>query len=72
MKRIRVIHLVIVLVFLFGPLKSQIADLKPEILNFEPFVWPSETPLDCPFEQSDEFSGIKFMGIKSGYHYGDT
>jgi len=51
---------------------SQTADLRPEVLKFEPFVWPSETPPDCPFKQSEEFNGIKFLGIKSGYHYGDT
>ncbi len=51
---------------------AQIAELKPETLTFEPFIWQSETPKDCPFEQSKEFSGIKFLGIKSGYYYGDT
>jgi len=54
------------------PARSQTADLRPEILKFEPFVWPSEVPEDCPFESSESFSGIKFMGIKSGFHYGDT
>lgn len=53
-------------------INAQIAELKPEILEYEPFVWKSETPKDCPFEQSKELSGIKFLGIKSGYHYGDT
>ncbi len=28
---------------------AQIAELKPEILNYEPFIWQSETPEDCPF-----------------------
>ncbi|HSG67109.1 MAG TPA: hypothetical protein VK994_00285, partial [Bacteroidales bacterium] len=51
---------------------AQIAELKPEILNYEPFVWQSETPEDCPFIQSKELTGIKFLGIKSGFHYGDT
>ena len=51
---------------------AQIAELKPEILNYEPFIWQSETPEDCPFTQSKELTGIKFLGIKSGYHYGDT
>lgn len=52
--------------------KAQMASLKPDILNYTPFVWQSETPEDCPFKQSKEFTGIKFLGIKSGYHYGDT
>lgn len=38
----------------------------------EPFVWPSEIPEDCPFEQSGEFNGIKFLGVNNGFHYGDT
>lgn len=46
--------------------------IKPEILKFEPFVWRSESPADCPFRQSVELSGIKFLGVKSGFHYGDT
>ncbi len=58
---------------LFGsPLFSQTPELKPEILRFEPFVWPSEVPADCPFKQSGAFNAIKFLGLKSGYHYGDT
>lgn len=61
-----------VLVFSGLAVNSQIADLRPDILKFEPFVWPSEVPEDCPFEQSEEYNGIKFLGIKSGYHYGDT
>ena len=72
MKRTRLFQFTIVLLFLVGPVKSQIADLKPEVLNFKPFVWPSELPDNCPFKQSEEFNGIKFLGIKSGYHYGDT
>ena len=35
---------------------AQIAELKPEILNYKPFIWQSETPEDCPFEQSEEFT----------------
>ena len=46
--------------------------IKPEILKFEPFIWKSEPPADCPFRQSTEFTGIKFQGLKSGFHYGDT
>ncbi len=51
---------------------AQIAELKPEMLKYEPFIWESKTPTDCPFKQSKDFNGIKFLGIKSGYHYGDT
>jgi|GEM_PF-5490783 len=59
-KRKRVL---IFLVFLQSIMvNAQIADLKPEILNFEPFIWQSETPEGCPFKQSNEFSGI-FPGL---------
>jgi hypothetical protein len=51
---------------------SQIPELKPEVLKYEPFIWPSEIPEDCPFEQSKAFNAVKFLGIKSGYRYGDT
>jgi len=51
---------------------SQAPDLKPEILRFEPFVWMSEVPPGYPFDQSEHITGIQFLGIKSGYHYGDT
>ncbi len=61
-------------IFIFGVVSvfSQLPELKPEILNFEPFVWTSEIPEDCPFEHSEEYNAVKFLGIKSGYHYGDT
>lgn len=72
MKQVLCIFMVLCFLLSVGPAKSQVADLKPEILKYEPFIWPSETPVDCPFEQSEEFNGIKFLGIKSGYHYGDT
>lgn len=48
------------------------AQTKPDTLRFEPFVWDSETPSDCPFKQSKEITGIKLLGFKSGFHYGDT
>ncbi|MFC2175818.1 hypothetical protein ACFLR1_02455 [Bacteroidota bacterium] len=48
------------------------AHTKPEIINYKPFVWKSLPPGDCPFHQSNALTGIKFLGIKSGFHYGDT
>lgn len=72
MKKFKFVQIFILLVFIIGSANSQTVDLRPEILKFEPFVWASELPADCPFIQSDEFTGIKFLGIKSGYHYGDT
>jgi hypothetical protein len=40
--------------------------------SFEPFVWPSKPPADCPFEQSDELVGILFTGAHSDYKVADT
>jgi len=50
----------------------QIEPLKPEIENFDVFTWKSEIPSDCPFRRSEDFSQIRFMGVKSGFRYGDT
>ncbi len=72
MKIYRYIIVLAVIIFSEVTAKSQLPDLQPEILRFEPFVWPSEPPGGCPFEQSKELKGIKFLGIKSGFHYGDT
>jgi len=36
------------------------------------FVWKSEVPDDCPFEQSQTLTGIYFTGRHSDYHCGDT
>lgn len=51
---------------------SQVVLKGPDTLRFKPFIWQSEVPSDCPFPLSGEISGIKFLGWKSGYHYGDT
>jgi hypothetical protein len=48
------------------------SQVKPDTLQYKPFVWKSETPSDCPFPQSKEFNGVKFLGVKSGFHFGDT
>jgi len=71
MKTHKLTFVFILMCLVFPNAYSQV-DLKPEILKFDPFVWPSEVPEDCPFEQSDEYSGIKFLGLKSGFRYGDT
>ncbi len=48
------------------------AQLKPDTLTYEPFIWKSEIPTDCPFQKSQILTGIKFLGLKSGFHFGDT
>jgi hypothetical protein len=51
---------------------AQIEFPKPDTLSYKRFIWKSQPPKDCPFEQSKEITGIAFSGIKSGFHYGDT
>ena len=48
------------------------AQVKPEIISYPAFTWKSAAPTDCPFQQSEEFSGIHFPGLKSGFRVGDT
>ena len=72
MKHLPGIYLAIVLVLSAFTIKSQNVDLSPVIHKFEPFIWPSEVPEDCPFEQSESYNAIKFLGVKSGFRYGDT
>lgn len=36
------------------------------------FLWESEIPEDCPFEQSETLTGIYFTGQHSDYYCGDT
>jgi hypothetical protein len=48
------------------------AQRKLDTLSFEPFIWESGIPIDCPFQKSKLFSGIKFLGLKSGLIIGDT
>lgn len=45
---------------------------KPVILRYAPYIWRSEPPSGCPFRQSEVYKGIRFLGIKSGFNYGDT
>jgi hypothetical protein len=71
MKNIRSLFLSCCILLLYN-YTSAIAQAKPDTLSFKPFVWQSETPSDCPFKQSKELNGIKFLGLKSGFHYGDT
>jgi len=40
--------------------------------TFEPFVWKTEVPADCPFERSRELTGIEFLGVHSDYRFADT
>ena len=63
---------IVLLVALSTGAEPQTADLKPEIVRFDPFTWPSEIPQDCPFQRSGAFHAVRFLGVKSGFRYGDT
>jgi len=67
-------HSILSLLFLLSAFFSTSAQtqLKPDTLSYKSFVWKSETPDDCPFQQSKELTGIRFSGLKSGFHFGDT
>jgi len=55
-----------------GKVQIQVEPPKPVVEYFDAFVWPSETPSDCPFRQSDDFHQMRLLGVKSGFRYGDT
>jgi hypothetical protein len=39
---------------------------------FEPLIWKSEPPADCPFPPSRELTGVHFTGVHSDYDFADT
>ncbi len=40
---------------------SQLPELKPDILTYEPFIWPSEVPQGCPFKKSETFNELNSL-----------
>ena len=44
----------------------------PAKMSFRGFVWPNQTPHECPFEPTEGFTGVYFTGRNSDYHCGDT
>ena len=55
-----------------GKALIQVEPLKPLTEHYDAFTWPSEIPSGCPFEQSNDFRQIRFLGDKSGFRCGDT
>ena len=55
-----------------GQIYIKVTPPKPKIEKFDAFVWTSEKPSDCPFPASKTLTKIRFMGLKSGFNYGDT
>ncbi|MCE5250772.1 hypothetical protein LLG96_11190 [bacterium] len=39
---------------------------------FKAFRWESQPPAGCPFEKSEDITGIVFTGRHSDYHFADT
>ncbi|MEI6140978.1 MAG: hypothetical protein WCP85_17050 [Mariniphaga sp.] len=67
------LHLLVVfLMVMCFTAKSQQSLARPDTLSFKPFIWKSEVPSGSPFRQSKEITGIKFLGLKSGFHVADT
>ncbi|MDR2859255.1 MAG: hypothetical protein LBV64_02525 [Mediterranea sp.] len=53
-------------------IRVEVEPPKPVIETFESFIWQSELPSDCPFSLSKDYRQLRFLGVKSGFHYGDT
>lgn len=49
-----------------------LSQIKDKEINYQPFIWESEPPDDCPFEKSDDIIGIMFKGRSSNYNLADT
>ena len=60
-----------VLLALFLPIRTEAAPVEHKP-SFEPFVWKSEAPADCPFPRSTEITGILFTGVHRRWEFGDT
>jgi hypothetical protein len=60
------------LVFLLIGGLSAVAAEGPRKRMFEPFVWKSAAPADCPFPPSSTLTGILFKGFHSDYRFADT
>ena len=59
--------------FVFSCVLAVVAAEKREYKQyFEPFIWKSDPPADCPFPPSREVTGVRFTGVHSDYHFADT
>ncbi|MCK4855388.1 MAG: hypothetical protein KAT31_14015, partial [Bacteroidales bacterium] len=45
---------------------------EKSVITYEPFIWESDAPGDCPFERSKDITGILFTGTSSDYRVADT
>ena len=65
-------HRVISVLFLLLAFLSVRAQEKEKTIEFESFIWKSDPPEDCPFEPSEDLTGIRFTGVCSNYRVADT
>ena len=70
MKKITQAFLVLYLLIVSCPLAEESQKVTSDFP--EGFVWESPTPLDCPFPQSNDLTGVYFTGRHSDYKCGDT
>jgi hypothetical protein len=71
--RMKTVNTLLVFVSVLAGMRSSAsAQPQPDTLSYPSFVWKSAPPQDCPFTPSEEFGGIRFVGLKSGFHFGDT
>jgi hypothetical protein len=69
----RIIKLYLSAICIFLSVNSALySQNSADSLRDQPFEWKSAAPDDCPFKPSTEIKGIRLLGIKSGFHYGDT
>jgi GH43 family beta-xylosidase len=54
------------------PQPAPFVSATPPQRQYDPLVWESEAPADCPFERSKELTGIEFTGFHSDYRFADT
>ncbi len=72
MKKRLCLELILTILFISNYAFCQAAEPNPEKMSFDGFLWPNQTPHECPFEQSEDITGVYFEGRCSDYYCGDT
>jgi len=62
----------IILIFIFIQSNLVYSQEYKKEYKFSPFIWKSEPPDNCPFEDSKEITGIRFTGKAVHYKAPDT
>jgi hypothetical protein len=66
------IRVLLSIVFFYMLILNANSQRENSPIRFEPFIWKSNPPEDCPFERSKDISGILFTGTSSDYRMADT